>query len=62
MTDPYIPLEDQLLYTRGALEIIDRNEFGVTLITKSSRVLRYIDLLKSIQTLSKCVIQMTLTT
>ena len=25
MTDPYIPLEDQLLYTRGALEIIDRN-------------------------------------
>ena len=33
MTDPYIPLEDQLLYTRGALEIIDRNGFGVTLIT-----------------------------
>ena len=43
MTDPYIPLEDQLLYTRGALEIIDRNGFGVTLITKSSRVLRDLD-------------------
>ena len=62
MTDPYIPLEDQLLYTRGALEIIDRNGFGVTLITKSSRVLRDLDILKSIQTHSKCVIQMTLTT
>ena len=62
MTDPYIPLEDQLLYTRGALEIIDRNGFGVTLITKSSRVLRDLDVLKSIQTPSKCVIQMTLTT
>lgn len=62
MTDPYIPLEDQLLYTRGALEIIDRNGFGVTLITKSSRVLRDLDILKPIQTHSKCVIQMTLTT
>lgn len=62
MTDPYIPLEDQLLYTRGALEIIDRNGFGVTLITKSSRVLRDLDVLKSIQTHSKFVIQMTLTT
>ena len=62
MTDPYIPLEDQLLYTRGALEIIDRNGFGVTLITKSSRVLRDLDILKSIQAHSKCVIQMTLTT
>lgn len=62
MTDPYIPLEDQLLYTRGALEIIDRNGFGVTLITKSSRVLRDLDVLKSIQTHAKCVIQMTLTT
>ena len=62
MTDPYIPLEDQLLYTRGALEIIDRNGFGVTLITKSSRVLRDLDVFKSIQTHSKCVIQMTLTT
>lgn len=62
MTDLYIPLEDQLLYTRGALEIIDRNGFGVTLITKSSRVLRDLGVLKSIQTHSKCVIQMTLTT
>lgn len=62
MTDPYIPLEDQLLYTRGALEIIDRNGFGVTLITKSSHVLRDLDVLKSIQTHSKSVIQMTLTT
>lgn len=62
MTDPYIPLEDQLLYTRGALEIIDRNGFGVTLITKSSHVLRDLAVLKSIQIHSKCVIQMTLTT
>ena len=36
--------------------------FGVTLITKSDRVLRDIDLLKKINDKTKCVVQMTLTT
>lgn len=62
MTDPYIPLEKELLYTRGALSLALKYGFGMTLITKSSLVLRDIDLLKQINEKSKCVVQMTLTT
>lgn len=62
MSDPYIPLEKELNYTRKALELIDKYGFGATLITKSDLVLRDLDLLKSINEKSKCVIQMTLTT
>lgn len=62
MSDPYIPLEEDLCYTRQALELIKRYGFGATLITKSNRVLRDLDLLKAINEQTKCVIQMTLTT
>ena len=36
--------------------------FGITLITKSANVLRDLDLFKEINSKTKCVIQMTLTT
>ncbi len=62
MSDPYIPLETELGYTRRSLELIERYGFGATLLTKSSRILRDIDLLKRINDASKCVVQMTLTT
>ena len=62
MSDPYIPLETELCMTRRALELIDRYGFGVTLITKSDRLLRDIDLLKSINDKTKAVVQITLTT
>ncbi|MDO4549591.1 MAG: radical SAM protein [Clostridia bacterium] len=62
MTDPYIPLEMKIGHTRKALELILKYGFGVSIITKSSRVLRDIDLLKEINQSTKCVIQMTLTT
>lgn len=62
MTDPYIPLEKELRMTRGALELIDRYGFGVTMITKSDLVLRDLDLLRSINSKAKCVVQMTVTT
>ena len=62
MSDPYIPLETELCMTRRALELIDRYGFGVTLITKSDRLLRDIDLLKSINDRTKAVVQVTLTT
>ena len=62
MSDPYIPLETELCMTRRALELIDRYGFGVTLITKSDRLLRDIDLLKSINDKTKAVVQVTLTT
>jgi len=62
MTDPYIPLEYKLMYTRRCLEIIDNYGFGIAIQTKSNRILRDLDLLKSINEKTKCVVQMTLTT
>ena len=62
MSDPYMPLEEELGYTRKALELAYRYGFGFTLITKSARVLRDLDLLKKINDSTKCVVQMTLTT
>ena len=62
MTDPYIPIEMGLEYTRKALELIEKYGFGITLQTKSVRVLRDLDILKRINEKTKAVIQMTLTT
>lgn len=62
MTDPYIPLEYKLKQTRKALELIEKYGFGVCLQTKSDRVLRDIDILQKINTKTKAVVQMTLTT
>lgn len=62
MTDPYIPLEEELCHTRRALELIEKYGFGATLITKSARVLRDLELMKRINDQTKCVVQMTLTT
>lgn len=62
MCDPYMPLEKSELMTRQSLKLVDRYNFGITLITKSDLVLRDIDILKSINSKTKCVVQMTLTT
>ena len=62
MTDPYIPLEKELCLMRRCLEIIDRHNFGATMITKSDLVLRDLDLLDRINQKTKAVVQMTLTT
>jgi len=62
MTDPYLPLEEKLQLTRGALELIERHGFGVAIQTKSDRILRDLDLLAKINEKSKAVVQMTLTT
>ncbi len=62
MTDPYIPLEEQLGMVRQALALAASHGFGFTLITKSDRVLRDLDLLQRINEQTKCVVQMTLTT
>ena len=62
MTDPYIPLENKIQNTRKALELIYKYGFGATLITKSANMLKDLELLKAINSKTKCVIQMTLTT
>ncbi len=62
MCDPYMHCEEDLQLTRKCLEIISRHGFGVTIQTKSARILRDLDLLCSINEQSKCVVQMTMTT
>ena len=62
MCDSYMHCEEELKLTRRCLEIIDRYGFGVAIQTKSNRILRDLDLLKSIHEKAKCVVQMTLTT
>ncbi len=62
MCDPYMHIELELNYTRKCLEIIERYGFGLSILTKSNRILRDLELLKSINRKSKCVVQMTLTT
>lgn len=62
MCDPYLHIEESLKLTRKCLELIDQYEYGVAVQTKSTRVLRDMDLLKSINDKSKAVVQMTITT
>lgn len=62
MTDPYIPLEMETGNVRKALHLIYEHGFGFTVITKSDRILRDLDLLQKINEKTKCVVQMTLTT
>ena len=62
MSDPYMHIEQKLGNMRSCLEIIEKYGFGVTVLTKSSKILRDLDLLKKINEKAKCVVQMTLTT
>lgn len=62
MTDPYIPLEMEIGNVRKALSLIYEYGFGFTVITKSNRILRDLDLLQKINEKTKCVVQMTMTT
>ena len=62
MSDPYLHAETELGLTRRCLELIDEYGFGLTIQTKSDRILRDLDLLKRINQKTKCVVQITLTT
>ena len=62
MSDPYMPLESELMLTRKCLELIDKYQFGAAVQTKSDLILRDAELLSSINEQSKAVVQMTLTT
>jgi len=62
MCDPYMHCEEDLKLTRQCLELIDKYGFGLAIQTKSDRILRDLDLLKSINEKSKCIVQITLTT
>ena len=48
LSDPYNKEEEHYEITRGALELIKKYEFGVSIDTKSDLILRDIELLKEI--------------
>ena len=48
MNDPYMPIEKERELTRKALEVIQKNRFPVHILTKSTLVLRDIDILQKI--------------
>ena len=62
MSDSDIPLEEELGLMRRSLELIERYGFGVTVLTKSNRILRDLELYRLINENAKAVVQMTLTT
>jgi DNA repair photolyase len=62
MSDPYNPLEKEYQLTRGALELINRYGYGVSIATKSDLIVRDIDLLKSIASHSPVLVKITITT
>ena len=62
MSDPYNPFEREHKLTRGALELIDKYGFGISIATKSALIARDIDLLLSISTHSPVLCKITVTT
>ena len=61
MSDTYNPFEKQQEITRGALQLIDRYGYGVGIDTKSTLVLRDLDLLARIASHNPVIIKLTIT-
>jgi DNA repair photolyase len=62
MSDPYIPIQENLANIRACLEIINKYGCGIAIQTKSDLVIRDLDMLISINEKAKCVVETTLTT
>jgi DNA repair photolyase len=62
MTDPYLPIENRLKLTHQALELVKKYGFGISLLTKSDRILADLPLIQDINQQTKAVVQVTLTT
>ncbi len=62
MSDTYNPFEKQYEITRRALELILKYNFGVSIETKSSLVIRDIDLFKNIALKAPVILKFTVTT
>ena len=62
MSDTYNPFEKEYEQTRGALKLLSKYNFGVSIDTKSDLILRDLDLLKEINTKNNVIIKFTITT
>ncbi len=61
-TDPYQPVERTLKLTRTVLEVLDRHNHPVAIVTKSSGVLRDLDILSSMAKRNLVRVHMSVTT
>lgn len=61
MSDTYNPMEAVYEYTRGALKLLKRYDFGVSIDTKSDLILRDIDLLQQINEKNNVIVKLTIT-
>lgn len=62
MSDTYNPLEKKHEQTRGALKLISKYGYDISIDTKSNLILRDIDLLKEINSKNNVIIKFTITT
>ena len=62
MSDTYNPNEVEYEQTRGALKLLSKYNFGVSIDTKSDLILRDLDLLKEINSKNNVIIKFTITT
>jgi DNA repair photolyase len=62
MSDPYIPIPENLANIRRCLEIIEQYCCGLVIHTKSDLILNDLDLLEKINERAKCIAVSTLTT
>jgi DNA repair photolyase len=62
MSDPYIPIVENLKNIKICLEIIEKYGFGLAIQTKSNLILNDLDLLIKINNNAKCIVETTLTT
>lgn len=62
MSDSYNPCEKELELTRGALKLLERFRFGVSVDTKSDLVLRDTDILRAMAAHSPVVVKFSVTT
>jgi DNA repair photolyase len=62
MSDTYNPNELKYEQTRGALKLLSKYNFGVSIDTKSNMILRDLELLKEINSKNSVIIKFTITT
>lgn len=62
MSDTYNPMEKKYMITRGALKLLLRYGYGVSIDTKSNLILRDIDLLEKINEKNDVIIKISITT
>lgn len=61
MSDPYNPFEKEMCLTRGALELLKRYGFGVSIATKSDLIVRDAEILTEIARLQPVLAKITIT-